>query len=106
MTRILQSMLIALIVGSTAGTALAKTDKLNTTITHVYANHGELLLKTAAGQGGEGCSNENWAEIPRDADNREFMFKIALSAYLSGRTVQVTLDGCDGYPQVSRIWLK
>ena len=98
---------LATVALCTTSTALARSDKRDTTVTRVYANANELLIRLESGTGGEGCTANDWAIIDKSSNsNWEQMFKIATAAYLSGNTVTVRLSGCRYYPRVHYIMMK
>jgi hypothetical protein len=92
--------------------AWAFTDENNTTVTVVYVAQDGVLIQLASGTSA-GCPDNSYAIIRFGASypNAAQQVNIALSAYLSGRTVNVRLNGCatttymggGGYPVVSFI---
>jgi hypothetical protein len=90
-------------IGLATTTAFA-TDKNGTTVTTVYANQTTLLIRLASGHSGEGCADESHAIIRTGASFPTALqqYNNAVSAYLSGRKVNVRLTGCSGgYPVVT-----
>jgi hypothetical protein len=76
--------------------AEAQSDKNNTTVTHVYSAQDGVLIRLALPMTGEGCTDNSYGIIRFGAayPNAEQQFGIALSAYLSGRAVNVRLSSC------------
>lgn len=101
------ALCLGLVFGAVPLDALAKTDIETTTVSRVYVNtSGDVLVRFASGQGGEGCSSNEWARIDTARAQWERLFDVVLSAKLSGKPVGVRLSGCAYYPRITYVFIK
>jgi hypothetical protein len=98
----LKTTLVALtltVLGAGAQTAQADVVKGSTTVVSVQAYKDALYLTLAAGQAGVGCAGgAAFAIIPNTHPAFAQEVSTILAAFLSGRTVDVTLSGCAASP--------
>lgn len=101
--RVVTSILVLLGISQLA----VATDPWGTpvTITNYFAwTHNAAYIRISPVQNPDGCSNPSMLFIDSNDANFKYVWSIVLSAYNTGSTVSVNLQGCvNGMPQVRAV---
>lgn len=78
---------------------------IKSTLSKVHVNGtGGFYIVTEGKMTNNGCGTASWYKIPNDSPYAKEMFSVALTGYVSGKPIQLYLEGCDGeYPKIK--WL-
>lgn len=72
--------------------------------THVNTNYGYFFKTTQTMENPHNCSSNAWYRLNPDGSHTKEAFSLLLAAHMSGKKVQLSLNGCDStYPKVDWI---
>jgi hypothetical protein len=93
------AIVLFVLVGAGAQSAYASTWRNSTTITKVqFSTNGVAFFQIAASEAGENCQANDWIIISPSTGGYSQQVQAVLAAYLGGKTINVNMHLCLGYP--------